>query len=337
MNKPKAVVISDVHYSVPTLKLADAAMRMAIAHANRLGVPLIVAGDLHDTKANLRAECVNAMIETFNTAKQEPFVLRGNHDAINEKSEEHALNFLAPYATLVPDVRVQPSLGLIMIPYYHDAQELNRELSSVARGSTLIMHQGILGSNSGDYIQDKSALSKENVAGLNIISGHYHTRQTIALPEGGTWNYIGNPYTLTYGEAYDPPKGYQLLLEDNTLQFVPTNLRKHVIISHNLSTNESSWSAGPVNYGGGVQDLVWVKITGTKEDLNRFDKTSWLKEQGIPQNVRLTLTPLDTFSQVSAVKNLTGSELLDKVIDTMSNTSEERKTKLKQSWRNLCE
>ena len=62
MKIPTAVLISDVHYSLQTLPLADKVMRMAIDKANSLGVPLIVAGDLHDTKANMRAECVNAMI-----------------------------------------------------------------------------------------------------------------------------------------------------------------------------------------------------------------------------------------------------------------------------------
>ena len=62
---PVAILISDVHYNINTLKLADAAMQMAIDEANKLSVPLIVAGDLHDTKANLRGECVNAMLSTF--------------------------------------------------------------------------------------------------------------------------------------------------------------------------------------------------------------------------------------------------------------------------------
>lgn len=66
--KPEAVLISDIHYNIQTLPLADAAVNMAITKANQLGVPLIVCGDLHDTKANLRGECVNAMLETFSRA-----------------------------------------------------------------------------------------------------------------------------------------------------------------------------------------------------------------------------------------------------------------------------
>jgi DNA repair exonuclease SbcCD nuclease subunit len=102
-NKPIAVLISDVHYNVQTLELADKAVRLAINKANELQVPLIVAGDLHDTKANMRAECVNAMIETFKNTDTSTFIIVGNHDKINEKSDKNALNFLNKYAYIVED------------------------------------------------------------------------------------------------------------------------------------------------------------------------------------------------------------------------------------------
>src|SRR5882757_6401470 len=98
MSRPTAVLISDVHYNVHTLKLADAAVRMAVAKANELNVPLIVAGDLHDTKANVRGEWINGMRDTFKLVTKvvgwngedikRVYILRGNHDAINEKSAE---------------------------------------------------------------------------------------------------------------------------------------------------------------------------------------------------------------------------------------------------------
>ena len=167
-----AVLISDVHYSLPTLELADKAMRMAIAKANELQVPLIVAGDLHDTKANMRAECVNAMINTFEVCNTEAFILRGNHDSMNEKSTEHALEFLSPYATLLAtNGNIIPFSGpkcLYLIPYNYNPDELRTYLKTVPPKSTLIMHQGLASSNSGEYIQDKSAINPEDVAGFRV-------------------------------------------------------------------------------------------------------------------------------------------------------------------------
>ena len=101
--KPVAVLISDVHYNLNNLKLADAAMRQATDKAQILGVPFIVAGDLHDTKANLRGECVNAILETFSHLKLKALVLVGNHDKINEKSEDNALGFLEGHVNFICD------------------------------------------------------------------------------------------------------------------------------------------------------------------------------------------------------------------------------------------
>ena len=97
------------------------------------------------------------------------------------------------------------------------------------------MHQGIKKSGQSDII-DPTALHAEDVAGLRIISGHYHRRETIPLPDGSTIaSFIGSPYTLTFGEANDPEKGFQILYDDGSLEFVPTNLRKHVIIEYDAN------------------------------------------------------------------------------------------------------
>ena len=67
--KPIAVLISDVHYNKNSLKLADTAMRLAAAKAHGLRVPLIVAGDLHDTKGHIDAACANSLIDFMKDTK----------------------------------------------------------------------------------------------------------------------------------------------------------------------------------------------------------------------------------------------------------------------------
>lgn len=332
MSKPIAVLISDVHYSLPTLELADAAMRQAIAKANELEVPLIVAGDLHDTKANLRGECVNRMIDTFSELLEPCYILRGNHDQINEKSEEHSITFLSLLACVVivdePLLTPLVAPNMTMIPYHHDPDELRDVLGRVSKGSTLIMHQGITGSNSGDYIQDKSAITPADVAGFRVISGHYHSRQTIELPDGGSWSYIGNPYSLNYGEANDPEKGYQILMSDGSLEFAPTNLRKHVIV-----TIESGLWEGISEIKEG--DLVWCKVKGTKEYLQSITR-SFVRDIILEQDIdfRLTLEPTD-LDLKAPTKTLTQGELFDNLIDSID-TSLETKTRLKTTWKSLC-
>lgn len=351
-------MISDIHYDLNTLTLADTAMRQAISKANYLKVPLIVAGDLHNTKANLRAECVNAMLETFKLCETHCYILRGNHDQINEKSEEHSLNFLKRPNTLndyndehFPSIEVVEKphfyneLGSIngrsihLIPYYHDVEELRQYLKiRVDKGSTIIMHQGIEDSHSGEYIQDKSALSHEDVKDYRVISGHYHRRQTIDTGDGSTFQYIGNPFTLNFGEVSDPEKGFQILMSDGLLEFVPTKLRKHIVINVEYVKHSNMYQiTGKVPLEDiRSEDIVWVKVSGTKEHLITLDKPKVSKILGL-DNFRLDFIPLDTDTTAEESRDLTQDQTLDSLIDSLTNTSDERKANLKELWRkSIC-
>lgn len=331
--KPCAILISDVHYNINTLTLADAAMRQAIDKANDLQIPLIVAGDLHDTKANLRGECVNAMIQTFKLCKVKPYILRGNHDQINEKSQEHSLNFLAPYASIVTEMQriLSPLNSVVALPYQHSPELFKEKLSLLLPYQKLICHQGVNKANSGEYVQDKSAITTDDVVGRRVISGHYHTRQTIDLPDGGKWDYIGNPYSLNFAEANDPPKGFQILYDDGSLEFVPTNLRKHVVIE--VQANGHSFSINSNQILPNKDDLVKVKAYGTKENLSFLDKKSLSNFlRNVPFKLDLIPTEVEEFK--TPIKPLTNQELLDSIIDN-SQTSDEGKSRIKNLWRGM--
>lgn len=326
--KPKAVLISDIHYNVNTLPLADASLLQAIYKANALDVPLIVAGDAHDSKANLRGECVNAIITTISKCNHVPYVIIGNHSRINEKSHEHSLNFLEKYAHIV-NVPTR-ALGMHLIPYQYDLAALRRYLINLPKHSTLIMHQGIKGAHAGEYIQDKTAINKQDVLGHRVISGHYHNRQDIELGDDGLWTYIGNPYTLGFGEANDPDKGYLVLMQDNTVSFQPTNLRKHIIINVDLNKDIKPLQVRP-------EDLVWIKVLGTKKLHTLFPKdkvADMLGLTGMAFKYDLIVTdvkPLVTFNSV----NQTSDAVFDSMIDSISDATNDKKSTLKTMWRGV--
>jgi len=128
MSKPAAVLISDIHFSLPNLELASAALLRAQFKAALLKVPLVIAGDLMDTKANMRAEVVNKLIQLF-SVKDNPdtIILVGNHDLINEKGKSHSLNFLKPYTTVIdrPVTGELLNLEVMLIPYISDKGVVN--------------------------------------------------------------------------------------------------------------------------------------------------------------------------------------------------------------------
>lgn len=335
MNKPIAVLISDVHYNLQTLEVADAAMRQAILKANTLNVPLVDLGDLTDNKANLRAEVVNRLLETFKLVKIKPYLLVGNHSKINEKSKDNALNFLSHLATIVSEPYVPTNIIInncfpTMIPYQYDQSIF----SSIKDGKQVVwlLHQGIIGSNSGDYIQDNSALSKTLTSGRRVISGHYHQRQDIQLPDNGVWSYCGNPYTLTFGEANDPEKGFQILMEDGSLEFVPTNLRKHVITDITIGFNSTDYSFSSEYRPG---DILKVRVKGTKERLHGMTKQTVCVLLSLPIDIHFTLEmiPIDIHTK-TVDEAQSQPEVIDSLIDTLD-SSKEQKKRLKNMWRQM--
>ena len=335
MKTPIAVLISDVHFNLNTLEVATNSLKQAVHKANDLGIILIIAGDLHDSKANIRAECLNAITQQLVHVHTHTIILVGNHDKINEKSEgASAIQVLSQ----IPKVTVYGGSGFYdkisnfyFIPYQHDTDKLKVYLKTIPKNATVIMHQGLSGSASGEYIQDKTAITSSDVAGLRIISGHYHTRQTIKLPNGGKWDYIGNPYSLTFGEASDPEKGYQILYADGSLEFISTNLRKHIIIELTADKHGCHCEKGFIV---NTDDLVWVKVSGPKEFVQKitkeYIKNYWVREASFKLDLIPTITTLAPVKKERSV-----AELLDAVIDSLTDVTPERKVVLKELWKGL--
>jgi len=337
MRKPIAVLISDVHFNINTVEIASKALKMAIDHANELNKPLVIAGDLHDTKANLRAECIDAIISCFQYADRKPYVIVGNHDLINEKGEENSLKFLTPYCILVDTPRSFEEFT--MLPYYSDTFRLREDLADCVKDSILIMHQGVHSADMGHYMKDTSSLPKETFKDFTVISGHYHRRQTIDTGAGRTFSYIGNPYTLTFGEADHPEKGFQVLYDDGSLEFIPTNLRRHVVIeAHTGMLNNWQFDASfrmAKCKDLRADDLLWVKLKGSKYDFSQINKAKLGESLQGHSNFKLDLIPIDNAPTApKQVDTLTDAEIIDALIESTSETEDE-KDKLKALWRGL--
>lgn len=339
--KPIAVLTADVHYNQNTLSVADAAMNQAIDKANELGVPFIVAGDLHDTKAILRGECIKTMIATFERAQVPVYVIVGNHCKINEKGNDHSLEFLRPFVTQIVDSPVyltrvsahEDNLDSWLIPYYSDAAELQALLDTLPKGSRLIMHQGLMGAQMGHYVVDKTSLPPEAFADFRVISGHYHKAQDIKTGRPrkgavGLFSYIGNPYSLSFGEAHDGPKGFQILFSDGLMEQVPTNLRRHIIRECSVETLAvETLDCQP-------DDLLWLKIKGPASELAKIKKKEIGQTLLGHSNFKLDLIPTDSNKIDDKADGLQDTEILDMLIGAMPD-SEDHRAYLKKLWREI--
>lgn len=326
--KPVAVIISDVHYSLATLNVADEAFNTAISAAHELKVPLIDCGDLTNDKAIIRAEVANRLIKTFSRAKElgvEITALVGNHSLVNEKSSEHALHFLEPFATVIDKTTVLPDKKLVFVPYFNTS-------FSLLDGYTYIMHTGLKGADMGHYVVDKTSISPTFFSGLRVISGHYHKAQDIELEKNGLFSYVGNPYTLGFGEANHPPKGYAILYSDGTLKRIPLNLRKHIVVTVDK------------NYANGVaarqEDIVLVKYRLKESEMPTYTKQV-VAEQLRLEHLDFTLQYeieksdlTDLSKKRQEISKLKDEDMVDSFIEMLPE-SEQYKTELKSFWRQL--
>lgn len=323
MKTPRAVLISDIHFNINTLPLASSALNQAMRKAEVLRVPLLVLGDMHDTKAMLRGECVNSLISLFNSFGETAYILVGNHDLLNEKGIEHSLTFLRNYAVLVSTPGVID--GAAFIPYQASPEAFAKALAEIPQGVTIFMHQGVVGANLGDYVLDHSAVDPEILKDYKVFSGHYHQHQTV-----GTVTYIGSPYTVTASEANDGPKGFLVLYDDNSFEQIPTNLRKHVTVERT--------PANILDPIPGLQpaDILWVKVKGTYSELKKLNKAEIGKALIGHNNFKLD--PIVNEVDATAIeeeKDYSSSELIDKLIEESGETKAQQ-TFLKSLWRRIA-
>lgn len=332
---PIAVLISDIHFNITTLPLAHESLLCAILKAESLKVPLVIAGDLNDTKAIIRAEVANSLIDLIGNSKAKVHILVGNHDLINEKGSDNGLNYLAPYAHIVSrPFHLNPQT--LLIPYQNNLEDLRKILSYYKNPhlKTLIMHQGFQGASMGDYVQDKTSIEPDAVKEYKVISGHYHRHQTI-----GTVTYIGSPYTITFGEANDGPKGFLVLNEDGSFTREILNLRAHKIFQRTLEEIHIMAQHGPEEAFYGTlspDDLVWLKVTGPYSELQKLDKKAIGERLFGHSNYRLDLIPTEMEINKNILPQLTDHELLDCLIDDLPE-SDKQKIYLKRLWRDLCD
>lgn len=334
-SKPIAVLISDIHFTVNTLELSSRALHQARVKAHTLDIPLVLCGDTLDGKALMRGECVNALLSILGHEKSRPpetYILVGNHDLINEKGKAHSLEFLRKCCTVIDEPTGIDSLNYVLIPYINSTEEMKSILDSLDKNSNkIICHQGVQSAFMGEYVQDKTSLPKDCFRDFRVISGHYHRHQNIKCgpPRKGAvglFSYVGTPYTTSFSEAEDGPKGFCILKDDGTLELVPTKLRKHVIIDRDIK--DLSACIDNVH----THDLIWLKIRGPSLELAKLKK----KEVGLNlfghSNFKFDKIPTDSNKIETKNEQLTNEELLDKLIENTEETEKDKKY-LKELWR----
>lgn len=322
-SNPIAVLISDVHYSLATFHIADVAFRAAIDKAADLGVPLIDGGDLTNDKSLLRAEYVNALIATMKYAAEKGvrvYCLVGNHSLTNEKASDHALHFLEPYCTVIS----QPGTvdGFNFIPYQNTAQKFVDAIQQFRKGSIVVAHQGTIGGQLGDYVKDTSAFDPDLAADWRVFLGHYHCHYVLKSTVS-----IGNPYTLTFGEAKDGLKGFLILNADGSFARELLDLRRHNVLERTVEEVADMAARGPAEAFHGTlrpTDLVWLKVKGPYAELQKLRKRDLASTLFGHANFKLDKIYTDVAKLEDRADVMSPEAILDEVIDNTDDSPNQK-------------
>ena len=298
--KPLFCAISDVHIKLSTEDVSIFVLNQVAERARELKVPVIINGDLNDTKALLRSECIKSLIDYFHKYSDITFYINvGNHDLNNKNSEGHSLEFL----DLLGNVHVvsQPSILnfdnelFMMIPYQKSNEDFKAaiDLAKKNQVTRLFTHQGFMSAFMGDYVVDDSSVSPDEVKDFEIvIAGHYHMAQRV----NGNIQFLGSPYTVNFGESSHDKYiwDFGILDEKIVMKETSTQARRHVQVEV-LDKLPRKNKALVMPEG----TLLKVLLKGTKEFCTKIKKDKLKEIYGIDNIVIATEITRQTENRIS--------------------------------------
>lgn len=239
-----------------------------------LGNATVWLGDLLDTKELVRGKCLNTYLRRFKESKLNHTVLVGNHDLFRLDDTEHSLEALKalPNVTIVDKPYRHGSM--LCLPYTHDPEQLKAWIKDHGDDFvTLFCHADIRNFDYGNGRISEEGMSVEDFEGLKrVISGHYH-----CFSERGNITYLGTPFSHSFGESNQDKFLGIYETSTDTLELIPTPFPRHITL--NLSADE---------YGGADTndvDIYRIILTGTQEQINKFNKRDGVKYIEMPSNV----------------------------------------------------
>jgi DNA repair exonuclease SbcCD nuclease subunit len=216
-------VIGDPHVTHASLDKIDTLFNIA----EDLGNPVIILGDLFDTKEIVRGKCLNLVHRRLKNSALQFYISVGNHDWFNLDCQDHSLKTLNDLPNVIivdkPFNINMDSYACMMLPYYDDMNALKAVLKDAQEGGTdyVFMHQGMIGFDYGNgYIADGNGhgeLGMESISGFKkVISGHFHK-----YAKSKNIEFLGTPFSHSFGESdqvkyiglFDSETGEMELLE----------------------------------------------------------------------------------------------------------------------------
>jgi len=297
MSVKNITVIGDPHLKKSNLEL----MAQLTQKVEKLNYPSIWLGDLLDQKSVIQGECLNFWMYYFSGSSLQHYILVGNHDYFNLKSQEHSLQVLKdlPNVTVISGPRRLEvnQKNLDFIPYIHLDHNLKRTLKIVPKDATLFCHASITGFDYGTGMIHKGEVGLGGFKKCKrVISGHFHKHQ-----QKGNLTYLGTPFSHSFGET-DQEKFLGIYnVDTDHLELIPTGLPQHRTLTIDCD-NPNSLPNQITHFKGFPAHDIWrVILTGNSENVNEVK----LPKSILDQNPKIIKRPSELREVANSISETT--------------------------------
>jgi hypothetical protein len=237
-----------------------------------IGNPVIILGDLFDTKEIIRGKIFNYVCQRLSSSKLKFVILVGNHDWFNLDCADHSLKALKLFdnVTVVDQPLKMGKVGFL--PYYEDLARFKKDAKALGV-KRLFIHQGVVGFDYGNgLLADGSGhgeIEAEALSGFEtVISGHFHKYAT-----KGNLTFLGTPFSKDFGET-DQVK-YIGIFDDQTgvLELVKTPFPRHQTFDVRLGPNPNEDVVKVYNDKG--NNIYRFRLIGTELQISQVDMANF--------------------------------------------------------------
>lgn len=271
-------IVGDPHLTNKNQDKVRATLELAEAQ----GYPIVLMGDLLDTKEVIRGKSLNFWFDWISKSQTFYTIIVGNHDWFNLECEDHSLRVLSTLDNVLMVDSPKSQYDCWFIPYIHDQDQLKKVLKDIPKDATLFAHLEVKSFDFGNgYICEEGITTKALAKFKHVVSGHFHKFQ-----QNKNLTYIGTPFSHSFGESNQDKFIGVINLDTNEIKYIPTNLPQHRTVEIELPTED---------YGikGKRHDYMRIILKGSQEEIDKFPKST---AEAMFDSVKWITKPTDKLS-----------------------------------------
>lgn len=297
---------------------------------------IVCLGDVYQDRKSIDIDVNNLVIDIFEDISSfiPVYILNGNHDLSKKTNKGNtslrSLSNIKNLTLITEPTLIRFTQGTknlakaAAIPYLGDCSEENKQLVKFAGNADYaFMHTDISGLKFDNGMEIKGAVDSEKFTG-KIWSGHIHKRQ-----ETKKVIYVGSPYQLSRGEIGNQKGIYVLDVATGEFTFEPNNYSP---VFQKVDAEEfmNMFSNDRFNFLSNNYTDIVIK----EEDLKNYKSSDIyaIINESNAKRAELKVVRTDTKIEVDIedYKELSIIELIDSMIDSMEDLTDESKARLKE-------